>query len=80
MKCINCGNEIPEQRLKAVPNAKTCVKCTQTEKVAGFRIISGKTEYSDLQIVDQETAKKLNRLQGREGYGVGNGVKFDSDL
>ena len=25
--CTNCGNEIPEERLEAVPTAHTCVKC-----------------------------------------------------
>ena len=25
--CTSCGNEIPEERLEAVPTAHTCVKC-----------------------------------------------------
>ena len=51
MNCIVCGNEIPEQRLKILPHTKTCVNCSQAERVAGFPVITGKTTYSELQIV-----------------------------
>ena len=78
--CIHCGNEIPAGRLKAVPGTETCTSCSTTAKVAGHPIITGKTEYSALQIVDAETSKKLNQMQDRKGYGVSNGVKFDSDI
>ena len=27
--CENCGKEIGEQRLKACPEAKTCLKCNE---------------------------------------------------
>lgn len=80
MNCRKCGEEIPKGRLKALPNAQTCVKCSSTEKVAGFQLVTGKTEYSALQIVDQETARRLAQLQERKGYNVSNGVKFDSDI
>jgi hypothetical protein len=78
--CSNCNQPIPEGRLKILPNATTCVSCSTTGKVAGHPIISSKTEYSDLQIVSAETAANLAFLQNRKGYGVGRGVKFDSDL
>jgi phage/conjugal plasmid C-4 type zinc finger TraR family protein len=26
-RCIDCGNEIPEARRRALPGARTCVKC-----------------------------------------------------
>ena len=77
--CIVCNKEIPEGRLKALPNTKTCTEHSQVDKVAGFQLITGKTEYTDLQIVDQETFKRLTKLQDRKGYGVSNGIKFDSD-
>lgn len=78
-KCIHCGQEIPAGRLKAKPDANTCVSCSATGKVAGFALITGKNEYSALQIVDQETFARLTRLQERKGYGVANGVKTDLD-
>lgn len=78
--CIHCGNEIPEGRLKALKGkTDTCTPCSQTGKVAGHPLITGKTEYSAIQIVDQETAKRLNKIQDRKGYGISEGVKFDSD-
>jgi hypothetical protein len=78
--CIHCHQPIPEGRLKAL-NGKTdtCTPCSGTAKVAGHPLITGKTEYSAIQIVSQETAKKLNALQDRKGHGVSEGVKFDSD-
>lgn len=78
-KCISCDEPIPEGRLKALPHTQTCTACSQTGRVAGHPIISGKNEYSALQIVSAETAKNLSQLQERKGYGVSEGIKFDSD-
>jgi hypothetical protein len=79
--CKHCDKPIPEGRLKALKGkTDTCTECSQTGKVAGHALITGKTEYSALQIVSQETAKHLNKIQDRIGYGVSEGVKFDSDI
>jgi RNA polymerase-binding transcription factor DksA len=75
-KFCKCGKEIPEGRLKALPNATTCVECSTSEKKAGFRIISGKTEYSELQIVSQETFQKLTKAQARKGQSPGAGIRM----
>lgn len=77
MKCVKCGNEIPEARLKALPNAKTCVNCSEISRVAGFPIISGKTTYSEIVLVDQKTAEELFRKQERKGTGPGEGVRLN---
>ena len=74
--CIKCGNEIPTGRLKAVPNTKTCVNCSSSERVAGFRVISGKDTYSEIQIVSQDTWQKLTSMQERKGQSPSSGVKF----
>lgn len=79
MICIHCKNPIPEGRLKALPKTLTCTECSQTGRVAGHPLITGKTEYSALQLVDAETSSRLSQLQNRIGYGVSEGVKFDSD-
>lgn len=79
MNCIKCQNQIPEARLKALPSAKTCVQCSDTSRVACHTVITGKTEYSSIQIVDQETADRLYRMQSRKGFGVATGVKFQFD-
>lgn len=78
--CIHCGNEIPEGRLKALKGkTDTCTPCSQTGRVAGHALITGKTEYSAIEIVSPEMAKQLAKAQDRKGYGVAEGVKFDSD-
>jgi hypothetical protein len=79
MICIKCQSEIPAARLKALPSAKTCVQCSDTSRVACHTVITGKTEYSQIQIVDKETADRLYHMQSRKGFGVANGVKFQFD-
>jgi acetate kinase len=76
MECVVCNKEIHPGRLKALPNTKTCVECSNIEKVAGFRIISGKNTYHEIQLVSQEMYKKLNHQQYRKGQSPGNGVRF----
>ena len=73
--CIACGLEIPEQRIKILPNIKTCVNCSNTNRVAGFPLITNKTSYSELQIVAQETAEELYNKQDRKGS-ISYGVQF----
>ncbi len=75
MNCIHCNSEIPEARMKALPNAKTCVSCSETGRVYGFAVVSGKTTYSEIQLVSEETAQELYKKQDRTG-GVATGVQF----
>lgn len=75
--CTVCGSQIPEGRIKALPGVKTCVNCSSTEKKAGFRIISGKTSYTELQIVSQDKFKELKSKQERRGMAPGRGVWLD---
>ena len=77
MNCKVCKKEISELRLKALPNTKTCVECSTSARVAGFPIVSGKTTYSELQIVAQDVAEELYTKQNRTG-GVAEGVRFKS--
>ena len=77
--CKQCNNLIPEGRLKILPHTYSCVGCSTTERVGGHTVISGKNTYSEIQIVDQETARTLAHMQSRKGFGVANGVKFKFD-
>jgi hypothetical protein len=79
MRCIHCNEEIPEARVKALPATKTCVKCSSTGRVAGFPLITGKTTYSELQIVDQTTADELYAKQERKGPRTSDGVKMEPE-
>ncbi|RIV18964.1 hypothetical protein DYU11_26045 [Fibrisoma montanum] len=75
MYCIKCGQSIPEARLKAVPGTKTCVRCSSAQRVAGFPLITGKTEYSALQIVSQQEAQQLHKMGARRGTGASTYMK-----
>ena len=72
--CKVCGNEIPEGRLKVLPNTEVCVNCSTAEKVCGFRVISGKTCYHEMQLVTQDKWKELTRKQARVGQSPGKGL------
>lgn len=76
MYCEICGCEIPAGRLKALPKTKTCTTCSDTQKVGGFTIIAGKTEYSELQVLPVELSTKMKKLQNRHNYGAN--VKLSS--
>ena len=77
--CKHCNNLIPEGRLKILPNTHSCVGCSTTKRVGGHTVITGKNTYSEIQIVDAETAANLARMQSRSSFGVANGVKFKFD-
>lgn len=36
MKCIDCGAEIPVERLEILPDTETCVKCSTVTPVKEF--------------------------------------------
>jgi len=72
--CIHCNESIPDGRIKALPNVKTCVNCSNTGKKLGFSVITGKTTYSELDIVDENTYKILKSFD-RKIFGT-----FESSL
>ena len=77
--CCKCNEPIHPGRLLAMPTATTCVACSSTGKVKGHALITGKTEYSAIQIVTAEQSDELSKLQNRIGYGISEGVRFDAD-
>ena len=63
MKCFDCGNEIPEARLQAVPDTDYCVKCADkhTEPVVGRMIYNHKTAGEVIFARGKENIRRLNR-------------------
>ena len=57
MNCIKCGTVINPLRLKALPGTKVCVNCSTTAPIYARPIISGKTTYSELEIIKDPVAK-----------------------
>lgn len=79
-----CGSEIPQKRVEFLQKYNKricCVNCAEgtVQKVAGFQVISGKTE-REIQIVSQEEASMLNKLSARAGVGVSKGCKMDQSF
>ena len=70
MECIKCKDVITAGRLKAIPDTKVCVNCSDTQRWYVRNIISGKTTYSEAEIIkDVELAKKLQKMDRRAGWG-----------
>jgi len=70
MICVKCHDEIQPGRLKALPNSKTCVKCSTTEAWYVRNVIAGKTEYMETEIIKDPThAKALQNMDKRVGWG-----------
>jgi hypothetical protein len=42
-KCEKCGTKIPKDRLKALPDTRTCVKCSDVKAKVAFTVYSHKT-------------------------------------
>ena len=65
MKCIKCGTTIPKARLKALPNAKTCVKHSDAEKKVGTPIMlgSGDDTYVELNIMEADEFKRFEKMK-----------------
>ena len=70
MECTKCNGTIPEGRLKALPDTRTCVECSTTHAFYVRNIISGKTEYSETEIIKSPSlARKLRAMDKRTGWG-----------
>ncbi len=67
MNCFDCGNEIPEARLQAVPDTDYCVKCADkhTEPVVGRMIYNHKTAGEVVFARGKENIRRLNREYSR---------------
>ncbi len=67
MKCFDCGSEIPEARLQAVPDTDYCVQCADkhAEPVVGRMIYNHKTAGEVIIARGKENIRRLNREYAR---------------
>ena len=77
MNCIHCKNQIQSQRLIALPSTKTCTECSTIEQVGCVDITYHKTG-NTIQVMDKESAAKINKLAQRAGYGIMRGLRGGS--
>ena len=69
-KCITCKELIPEGRVKALPETKTCTECSTTNAWYVRNVLAGKTDYMQAEIIkDPEQAKVLRVMDQRAGWG-----------
>jgi len=73
LKCSKCNSKIPIGRLKIIPNAKECVKCSSEDLNLVRTVITGKTTYSEWEVIkNKETKEQLKRLEGKGRRGFGS--------
>jgi hypothetical protein len=63
-KFCQCGAEIPEGRLKALPNTTTCTPCSSTGKKGAITVQIGEGDhtYNDIIILEPEQLEQYNQL------------------
>jgi len=69
-QCVVCNTDIPEGRLKILPNTKTCVNHSTTESYAARRTFNG-TSADDLEsgiqiFKNQEEARRMDHLDNQQ--------------
>ena len=77
MNCIKCKSKIPAQRIKILPNTKTCTNCSNEEAVGAVDIIYHKTG-NTIQIMDKQSADSINKSARRSGFGSLRAMKGGS--
>jgi hypothetical protein len=65
-KCKSCGCDLPTKRIEL--EFKHCVTCSTTERYGTVDIVYHKTG-NTVQHVSAETAKQVNKLATRRGFG-----------
>ena len=72
MNCSICHKPIQKLRLKALPNTRECITCSSEERNMVRAVITGKTTYSEIEVIkNKKTKEYLNSLigKGRQGFG-----------
>lgn len=66
--CITCSDEIPAERLKALPGTRVCVSCSTTGKKQAITITGGEGEdtYNDIILVSEEEYKEYTKDEVRK--------------
>jgi hypothetical protein len=54
MKCVKCGDTIPEGRLKAIPGAKTCVNCSGVKMKGVVTVMKGEGDHTWIETIHLE--------------------------
>ena len=75
MDCIKCNSQIPEGRIQILPNTKTCVNCSSTGQWYARAVITGKTTYSEVEVIkDTNAIKEMRRYDSKSRTGFGSSL------
>ena len=75
MHCVKCKSNIPQVRVDL--GYRECVDCSSVEQVGCVDITYHKTG-NTIQVMDKQTAAKVNKLSQRAGYGIMRGLRGGS--
>jgi len=75
MHCVKCKSDIPQVRVDL--GYRECVDCSSVEQVGCVDITYHKTG-NTIQVMDKQTAAKVNKLSQRAGYGIMRGLRGGS--
>ena len=65
MKCIKCGEIVPEGRLKALPGTKTCVNCSGARMKGAVTLMKGEGDHTWIETIHLD-ADEFDRYQELE--------------
>jgi hypothetical protein len=65
MKCNKCDTTIPQERLDALPDTKTCVKCSEVRPMVGVTVWNKTSQ--QLVITDVNGAKEFWHYEVGDG-------------
>lgn len=69
-KCLACGVEIPEGRLKAVPGTKTCTEHSNENAYYANQVVHNDEDYCQLEFIKDPNAiaeiKRLSKLSVKD--------------
>jgi hypothetical protein len=67
MKCIKCGEIVPEGRLKALPGTKTCVNCSGARMKGAVTLMKGEGDHTWIETIhlDAEDFDKYQELENK---------------
>lgn len=68
-QCVTCGCVIPEGRVKALPNTRTCVAHSNVQAYVGMNVYSHKTA-PELALIDPNSENALEVMRQAERANV----------
>lgn len=81
VQCIKCKGVIPEGRLKALPNATTCVNCSSSKMKRAVTVTKGEGEdtYNDIVIMEADHYDQFFGVKNQSTLGFRDDELIEND-